>query len=156
METYLPPTASKVMEFTTVETYVEYLENLSMSCNMPFVNITLNVGAVMNPYKFVGGNPETFKNVVTHLGDFHFFKESIPVSSHLVFGDSVSLCPRLAVAKLWLWSWSLHVSSNLISTASRSGSLVRENICRLLTASESVKDSLVFPFDFSKSELREN
>ena len=85
VETYLPPIPSKVVEFTTIETYLEYLEKLSMSCNMPFVNITLDVGAAMNAYKFVWSNPERFKNVVTHLGDFHFIKENFQVSSHLVF-----------------------------------------------------------------------
>ena len=41
IETYLPPITSKVTEFTTIETYIEYLEVLSLSCNMPYVNITL-------------------------------------------------------------------------------------------------------------------
>ena len=53
VETYLSPIASKVVEFTTIETYLEYLEKLSMSYNMPFMNITLDVGAAMNAYKFV-------------------------------------------------------------------------------------------------------
>ena len=57
-ETYLPPIASKVNEFTTIETYIEYLENLSLSCNMPYLNITLDVGATMNAFKFVWSNPE--------------------------------------------------------------------------------------------------
>ena len=74
VETYLPLIPSKVMEFTTIETYLEYLEKLSMSCNMPFVNITSDVRAAMNAYKFVWSNPERFKNVVIHLGDFHFIK----------------------------------------------------------------------------------
>ena len=51
---YLTPISSKVVEFTTIiETYLESLEKLSMSCNMPFVNITLYVGEAMNAYKFV-------------------------------------------------------------------------------------------------------
>ena len=83
VETYLCPIPSKVAEFTTVETYLEYLEKLSMSCNMPFVNITLDVGAAMNAYKFVWSNPERFKNVFIHLGDFYFIKENFQVSSHL-------------------------------------------------------------------------
>ena len=52
---------------------------------MPFVNITLDVGAAMNAYTFVCSNPERFKNVVIHLVDFHFIKENFEVSSHLVF-----------------------------------------------------------------------
>ena len=82
METYLPPITSKVNEFTTIETYLEYLEKLSLSCNMPFVNITLDVGAAMNAFKFVWSNPIRFKNVVIYLGDFHFIKENFQVSCY--------------------------------------------------------------------------
>ena len=67
------------MEFTATETYPEYLEKLSMSCNIPFVNITLDIGVVMNAYKFIWNNPEIFKNVVINLSDFR------KISSHLVF-----------------------------------------------------------------------
>ena len=52
---------------------------------MPFVNVILDVGAVMNAYKFVWSNLERFQNVIIHLGDFHFIKENFQVSSHLVF-----------------------------------------------------------------------
>ena len=85
METYLPPIPSKVVEFTTIERYLEYLEKLSMSRNMPFVNITLDVGVAMNPFKFVWSNPERCKIVVIQLGDFHFIKENFQEISHLVF-----------------------------------------------------------------------
>ena len=78
VEMYLRPIVSRVMEFTTIEMYLEHLEKLSMSCNVAFVNITLDVGAAANVYKFVWSNPERFKNVVIHLGDFEG-------SSHLVF-----------------------------------------------------------------------
>ena len=81
LETYLSVIASKIVEFTTIETYLEYPEILSMSCNMPFVNITLDVGATMNAYKFVWSNPERFKNVVIHLGDFRCIEEKFQVSS---------------------------------------------------------------------------
>ena len=67
VETYLPPIPSKVMEFTTIEAFLEYLEKLSMSCNMLFVNITLDVGAAMNACKFIWSNPERFKNVAIHF-----------------------------------------------------------------------------------------
>lgn len=79
VETYLPPITSKVTEFTTIETYIEYLEALSLSCNMPYVNITLDVGAAMNAFKFVWSSPKRFENVVIHLGDFHFIKENFQV-----------------------------------------------------------------------------
>ena len=136
VETYLPPIPSKVVEFTTIETYLEYLKKLSMSCNMPFVNNTLDVGVAMNPFKFVWSNPERLKNVVIQLGDFHFIKEIFQESSHLVFWDSVTLYPRPVGAKLWLWSWSVHFPSSQISNESwfrKSGD--EKYICSLLRAS---------------------
>ena len=87
------------MEFTTIERYLEYLEKLSMSRNMPFVNITLDVEVAMNPFKFVWSNPERFKNVI-QLGDFHFIKENFQEISHLEFWDSVTLSPQPVGAKL--------------------------------------------------------
>ena len=85
VETYLPPMPSKVVEFTTIETYLEHLEKLSMNCNMPFLHIALDAGAAMNAYNFVWSNPKRFKNVVIHLNDFHFIKENFQANSHLVF-----------------------------------------------------------------------
>ena len=120
---------------------------------MPFVNITSDVGAAMNAYNFVWSNSERFKNVVMRLGDFHFTKENFQVSSHLAFWDLVSLSPRPVSAKLWLWSWSVHFPSNRISTTSRFRKSGEEKyICSLITASESVKGSLVFSFRFPKPE----
>ena len=135
VETYLPPIPSKVVEFTTIERYLEYLEKLSMSRNMPFVNITLDVEVAMNPFKFVWSNPERFKNVI-QLGDFHFIKENFQEISHLEFWDSVTLSPQPVGAKLWLWSWSVQFPSSRISNASwfrKSGE--EKYICSLLRAS---------------------
>jgi len=51
---------------------------------MPFVNITLDVGAAMNAFKFVWSSPKRFENVVIHLGDFHFIKENFQIIGMLV------------------------------------------------------------------------
>ena len=80
-ETYLPPIVSKVSKFNTTETYFEYLETLSKRCNMPYVNITLYVGAAMNAQS----NQARFDNIVIHLGDFHFMKENFQVSGRGVY-----------------------------------------------------------------------
>ena len=74
VETYLPPIASKVTDLATIQTYIEYLKALSLPCNMPYVNITLDVGAAINAFKFVWSSQLRFTNVVIHLGDFHFKK----------------------------------------------------------------------------------
>ena len=77
--TYLPPISTKVTEFSTIWTYMNYLQSLAESVNMPFVNITLDVRAAINAYKLLWNEPERFKNIVLHLGDFHFIKENFQV-----------------------------------------------------------------------------
>ena len=79
--TYLPPLTSKVTEFATIDTYLKYLQTLSNEMNMPYVNVTLDVGAAINAFKLVWNKSETFGNVVIHLGDFHFMKENFQVSA---------------------------------------------------------------------------
>ena len=79
--TYLPPINSKVTDFETIVTYMEYLQTLASQVNMQYVNITLDVGAAMNAFKTVWNHPLKFNNIVIHLGDFHFMKENFQVSS---------------------------------------------------------------------------
>ena len=78
---YLPRIVSKVSEFKTIESYFEYLEKLSKQCNMPYTNITLDVGAAINAFKFLWSNQTRFRNIVIHLFDFHFMKENFQVST---------------------------------------------------------------------------
>ena len=74
--TYLPPINSKVTEFDTIYRYFEYQQQLAAEANMPYVNITLDVGAAMSAFKLLWNYPEKFGNVIIHLGDFHFIKEN--------------------------------------------------------------------------------
>ena len=78
--TYLPPIDAKVTEFSTIKTYMVYLQKLAKSVNMPFVNITLDVGAAINAYKLLWNEQERLSNIMLHLGDFHFMKENFQVS----------------------------------------------------------------------------
>ena len=84
-ETYLPPILSKVTEFSSIQKYVEYLQSLAASVNMPYVNITLDVGAAMNAFKFIWNGTEKYSDVIIHLGSFHFIKENFQVSYLLYF-----------------------------------------------------------------------
>lgn len=78
-ETFLPPINAKVTDFSTIQHYLGYLQKLSTSVNMRYVNITLDVGAAINAYKTIWSNPEKFGNVMIHLGSFHFIKENFKV-----------------------------------------------------------------------------
>jgi len=83
-EIFLPPITAKVTDFTTIQKYLAYLKNLADSVNMPYVNVTLDVGAAINAFKTVWNHPITYANVVIHLGGFHFIKENFQVSSLIV------------------------------------------------------------------------
>ena len=79
IEIYLPPITTKVTEFSTIQKYLSYLQNLCRSVNMPYVNITLDMGAAINAFKTVWSYPDEYCNVFKHLGCFHFIKENFQV-----------------------------------------------------------------------------
>ena len=51
--TYLPPIPSKVTDFNTIEQYLMYMQKLAEEVNMPYVNVTLDVGVAMNAYGII-------------------------------------------------------------------------------------------------------
>ena len=84
---YLPPINAKVTEFSTIYKYLEHLQVLASEVNMPYVNVTLDVGAPMNAERVLWNYPLKFKNVLIHLGDFHFMKENFGVIGKIVKGS---------------------------------------------------------------------
>ena len=80
----MPPITSKVTDFQTIKKYMCYLQSLASECNMNYVNITLDVGAAINAFKYVWKNNFQFNNIVIHLGDFHLMKENFQVMGDLV------------------------------------------------------------------------
>ena len=85
--TYLPPINAKVTEFATIYQYLRYLQRLAVEVNMPYVNVTLDVGAAMNAERMLWNYPDTFKNILIHLGDFHFMKENFGVMGKIIKGS---------------------------------------------------------------------
>jgi len=59
-ETYLPPINAKVTDYQTIQRYMRYLQTLAEKVNMPFVNVTLDVGAAMNAYLVTWNAPELY------------------------------------------------------------------------------------------------
>ena len=55
--------------------------------NMPYSNITFDIGAAMNAFKVLWNNPEKFSNIVIHLGDFHQMKEVFAIIGKLISGS---------------------------------------------------------------------
>ena len=66
-------------DFSTIFAYFDYLQKLAADVNMPYVNITLDVGAAVNAYKALWSQPSQYKNIVIQPGDFHFMKENFKV-----------------------------------------------------------------------------
>ena len=58
-----------------------YGNSLAASVNMSYLNITIDVQAALNAFKFLCNGVETYQNVTIHLGDFHFMKENFQVTS---------------------------------------------------------------------------
>ena len=86
-ETYLTPLNSKVIDYQTIQRYMQYLQSLAEQVNMSLVNITLDVGAAINAYLVVWNNPMLFKNIIIHLGSFHFLKENFQVILNLFIAE---------------------------------------------------------------------
>ena len=55
---------------------MEYLQSLAKKVNMLHVNIPLDVGVDVNVHKMIWNHPVKFKNLMIHLGDFHFMNEN--------------------------------------------------------------------------------
>ena len=64
----------------TILNCMQYLQKLAEEVNMPYINITLDMGAAINAFKVLRNRKEEFKNVVIHLGHFHFMKENFQAS----------------------------------------------------------------------------
>ena len=82
---YLPPITAKVTDFATIFRYLSNLQKLAKEANMPFFNVTLDVGASMNVSKLIWSYSRIFENVVVHLGDF--IKENFGVIGKIIKGS---------------------------------------------------------------------
>ena len=66
-----------------VKTELTYLLPISSKVT-PYVNITLDIGGALNAFKVLWSRKEEFKNLVIHLGDFHFMKKNFQASFFLL------------------------------------------------------------------------
>ena len=58
--------------------------------NMPYLNITLDVGVPINAFKFIWNYHDQYRNVCIHLGMFRFMKENFKVL-HIVIKNAQKL-----------------------------------------------------------------
>ena len=60
-----------------------HFQHLAKEMNMPYVKVTLGVGAAINAYKLLWKYSQQFSNVIIHQG-FHVMKENFKVMGLLV------------------------------------------------------------------------
>ena len=84
IETYLPPLTTKVTDPQTIYSYLTYFQAPAKEMNMPYVNVTLDVGAAINAFKLLWKYSQQFSNVIIHLGDFHTMKENFKIMGLLL------------------------------------------------------------------------
>ncbi len=89
MMTYLPLINGKVTNFNTISHYLCYLQQLASEVNMPYVNVTLDVGAAMNAFKLIWNFPDQFANVIIHCEDFHFIAVIGKIVANTGFEDAI-------------------------------------------------------------------
>ena len=85
--TYLPPINSPITEFSTIYEIFEIVQKRAVKRNIKYANITFDIGAAMNACKVLWNYPDKFKNIVIHLGDFHFIKEVFAILGKLISGS---------------------------------------------------------------------
>ena len=85
--TFLPPINNPITEFSTVIECIYQSEKLAEACNMKYIHITADVGAACKFYQVQWNNPERFKNVIIHLGDFHAMQELFGIIGKIITGS---------------------------------------------------------------------
>ena len=87
---------------------MKFLLKQAKKMNLQYCNITLDVGAAMNAYLVEWMKQEEFKNIIIHLGDFHFIKENFKVLGLLIknsgFLDIVFCSGICSSGRLKEWS----------------------------------------------------
>ena len=69
--TYLPPIEFPISDYGTLFEMFHRSEKMAEQANMKYTHITLDCGAAIKAYHILFNNPERFKHIVLHLGDFH-------------------------------------------------------------------------------------
>ena len=85
--TYLPPINALITDFSTICKIFEVIQKRAARVKMQYENMTFDIGAAINAHKVLWNYPERFKNIIIHLGDFHFMKEMFAVLEKLVCGS---------------------------------------------------------------------
>ena len=82
--TFLPPILQPITDYNTIAECINQSQKLAKSANMAYAHITIDGGAASKFYHVIWNNPEEFKNVNIHLGDFHGLQEFFCVIGKII------------------------------------------------------------------------
>ena len=97
-------------------------EKLAAQSNMKYTHIVLDCGAAIKAYHVLWNNPDRFKNIVIHLGDFHTMQAFFGVIGLYISGSGfkdvifqLGLCQpgsmtALIKGKHYNQAWLIHES----------------------------------------------
>ena len=85
--TYLPPIETPITEYGTLFEMFHRSQQMSKQCNMRYTHITLDCGAAIKAYHVLWNNPDQFKDIILHLGDFHSMQAMFGVIGSYVSGS---------------------------------------------------------------------
>ena len=118
--TFLPPIRNPITQYSTVIECIYQSQKHAKSCNMKYVHVTADQGAACKFFQVVWNNPQEFKNVIIHLGDFHAMQELFGIIGKIVtesgFEDvlyQADLCTSGGIkgvlsGKHYNRSWNIH------------------------------------------------
>ena len=85
--TYLPTINAPITAYATIYKVFDVILRRAKEADLPYANITFDVGAAINAHKVLWNHSERFKHIIIHLGDFHFMKEVFNVLGSIVSGS---------------------------------------------------------------------
>ena len=85
--TFLPPILQPITDYSTITECIFQSQKLSKAANMTYTHITIDGGAASKFYHVLWNNPEEFKNVIIHLGDFHGLQEFFGIIGKIIQGS---------------------------------------------------------------------
>ena len=84
---YLLPLLTPINKGNTIYKIFEIIQKRAIKMNIPYANITFDIGAGMNAFKVLWNYPEKLSNIVIHLGDFLYMKEGFILMAKLIGGS---------------------------------------------------------------------
>ena len=151
--TYLPPIERPITDYGTIFEVFYRSEKMAEQSNLKYTHITFDCGAAMKAYHVLFNNPDRFKHIFLHLGDFHTTQAFFGVIGSFVSGSGfedivfqLGLCQpgtmnALIKGKHYNQAWLIHesfaeslcrmfiekyISKDLIEGVSNKGTTVAE------------------------------